>query len=71
MDYNDVKAMIRDAISEELGNYFTERRCPKCSKFTKMLKYWVEAGQEDEDIVDKFRCLNCMSVFIEKLELEK
>ena len=71
MDYNEVKMICREQLREQLGEVQDERDCPVCSKRTTMLKVFVEdmeAGEFREGI--KWRCLNCLGLFSEKLVKE-
>ena len=51
---------------DERGKYFTLKYCPICKADITMIgfNYWPDGGESE----DRFRCLNCLHLFTEKLE---
>ena len=51
---------------DERGEYFTLKHCPICKADITMIgfDYWPDEGESE----DRFRCLNCLQLFTEKLE---
>lgn len=65
MDRIEAKDMIRTKLQEFEAEYLTDRSCPKCGVESTMIgiKVWME-----DEFIKKWRCLNCLSLFVEGLQ---
>ena len=65
MNYLQVRSLVREEFNRRIEERFPYRECPKCERYANMVKVFTEEGEEE---VVKYRCLNCLTLFSERLE---
>lgn len=73
MEYHEVRQIAQEASWKFMKEFFDTKDCPVCKSSTTMLKVEVQSLEEDLEeelsLPDvKWRCMNCMNLFTEKLE---
>ena len=72
MEYRDVRALISRELYDSLEKRLPMKECPVCKRAVTMVTVYVEEGTELELglPVEKWRCMNCLGLFSEKLVKE-
>ena len=65
MESYEMKRIAREALEQHI----TDKTCPKCKAETTFLRVsvWPE---DDSPCLEKWRCLNCLTLFTEELKEE-
>lgn len=61
MDYTALRIIAKETLWNELAGIFSSRKCPICNEECSMIKVIVEDKE-------KWRCLNCLTLFTEELK---
>lgn len=66
MQTYEVKRIATDVLKETIA----QKDCPNCKAETTFIKVevWPEAEGEESSV--KWRCLNCLKLFIERLQAD-
>ena len=66
---------IEKIVLETLGRRWKYRDCPKCGEWSGMLKFEVKVwrndppkDESDYDLIDRLRCIGCLSVYEDILQ---
>jgi len=72
MDSEEVREIVYQEVRHIDRKRFKFFDCPVCNYYTEMIRIIPRpAVTEDAVFERKWRCLNCMNIFVEKLELVK
>jgi hypothetical protein len=69
MDILEVKAIVRDVIWDWEREHLDSKDCPICQKECTMVS--VSVMDKEGEYTTKWRCLNCLRLFIETLKEEE